>query len=401
MTRGQLVRTGTLSVACLALLWLTVSVTVAGVFRAGKPDWALSLRSDARALAVASQQPLMNPARPDGDAARRLAQEALARDPTAIDAVTTLGLVAVLRNDLPMAERSFRYAEHLSRRNGQTHVWLIERQVQNNNIDGALTQYDTALRTSNDLRAQLFPILISAVSDPNIAPRVNRLLLTRPNWYADFTAKLAYEGRDPVAMTTVTRGLLDPAREDHRQWLAAMLPRLIQMNRLDLAWQAYEGLPRMAANARAPLRDGNFSQEQPLAPFDWAYNGESDLAPERRALGGAAEDGFALYLPAPDRAGDAARQALRLAPGAHSLTATAGDVSGDVRQRPFVQIRCATSDQPLLRQTLPDAGPEGAPMRGAFTVPAGCPYQWITIGVQARDGDARSATAWIARLSIR
>lgn len=402
VSRSRLIRGAILAVAGVATLWLTVTITWSGVKRQDRPDLALLLLPfDARALGTSAQRALAIPGRPDADAALRQARAALTRDPTAIDAVTTLGVVAALHNDLPAAERIFRYAEYLSRRNPQTHMWLIERQVQRNDISGALAQYDTALRTSTTLRAQLFPILMSAMSDRNIAASLNRLLLTRPNWYSEFTAKLAAESRDPVAMVTVTQGLLDPRREDHRQWLGTMLPRLAEMHRLDLAWQAYETLPGMAAAARAPLRDGNFSVDSGLPPFDWAYAGTPGLAPERRNMGGASTDGFALYMPEPGQMGWVARQALRLPPGQHLFAATVGLVSGDARQRPFVQIVCSEVEQPLWRQTFPDAGDAGAPMRASFNVPAGCPYQWISIGVQARDGDEQSASAWIAGLNIR
>lgn len=403
MKGSWLARAAAMGLACLALLWLSVAVTAAGVFRAIDPDLALKLMPyDARALGKAAQAQFAQPGRrPDLAAAEQQAQAALARDPTAIDAVTALGIIAAFRNDLPRAERIFRYAERLSRRNPQTQIWLIERQVNRNDIDGALAQYDTALRTSRTLRALLFPILMSAMSDPNIAIQLNRLLRTHPNWYSEFASKVAWEGRDPVAMVTVMQGLLDPRREDHRQWLTALLPRLVQLNRIDLAWRAYERLPGMADAARTPLRDGSFTNDAGLPPFDWAYAPEPHLAPERRSLG-ASSDGFALYMPDTDQAGEVAHQALRLAPDTHRLAATVGGVAGDQRQRPYIQIRCAGGAQTLLlRQTLPDAGEAGAPMQAVFTVPPGCPYQWISIGVQARPGDERPASTWIARLSIR
>lgn len=403
MKGSRLARAAAMGLACLALLWLSVAVTVAGVFRDVDPVLALKLMPiDARALGKAAQAQFTQPdRRPDLAAAEQQARAALARDPTAIDAVTSLGFVVAYRNDLPRAERIFRYAERLSRRNRETHIWLIERQVRRNDIDGALAQYDTALRTSNTLRAHLFPILMSAMSDPNIAIRLNRLLRTHPNWYLEFASKVALEARDPVAMATVVQGLFDPRHEDHRLWLTALLTRLAQLNRIDLAWRAYETLPGMADAARAPLRDGNFKNDAGLPPFDWAYAAEPHLAPERRSLG-ASSDGFALYMPDTLQAGEVAHQALRLAPQTHRLAATVGGVAGDHRQRPYIQIRCAAGAQTqLLRQTLPDAGEAGASMQAVFTVPPGCPYQWISIGVQARPGDERPASTWIARLSIR
>ena len=75
-----------------------------------------------------------------------LAVEAIRQDPTAIDAVTTLGVNAQVRGDTAKARRTFAFAERLSRRNLIVQLWAIEDSVQRGDVGGALRHYDTALR---------------------------------------------------------------------------------------------------------------------------------------------------------------------------------------------------------------------------------------------------------------
>lgn len=390
-------------VAAALLLWFDVVVTAAAVFRPARPDYALRLAGfDGFARAAEAQNILTSSQAPAARAAARAsAVAALAREPTAIDAVTTLGLLASLEGDQARAERSFRYAERLTRRDPASQLWLIQQRVDRNDIEGALAQYDTALRGSSALRDQLYPILLSASADPAIARPLNRLLRRRPNWWSEFLTHLVAEERDAGAMVTVSRGLLDPQIPDQRQLLAIMFSRLLAQGRYDQAWGAYEVLPGTAAAASAPLRDGNFARDVGLAPFDWDYATDSELAPERRLRDGTA-NAFALYLPTGAfRDSDVASQMLRLAPGPHQLSLLVGDTGAGPARPPYVKLVCVTGDTEILVHPLPAAGPAGIRTTASFLVPADCRYQRISIGVRAAPDGEAGATPWVADLRVR
>src|SRR5688572_1223087 len=177
-------RIGTLAIVgvMLLLLWFVTAVTMAGVFQSVQPELALRLLSvDARAKANRAQEAITSDVRhPKVAEAQAFATSALRRDPTAVNAVTALGILSAMRGDAAGAERAFRYAQRLSRRNRVAQLWWIEREVADNDIEGALGHYDVALRTSRGMRGTLFPILMNAVSDPAIATAVNRLLRQNP-----------------------------------------------------------------------------------------------------------------------------------------------------------------------------------------------------------------------------
>lgn len=399
-----------------ALLWLVIPVTVAGVMRYRQPAAALGVAgafgapADARAAAADAKLQLGDPLQPGRlrelrapgrlDGIRARAAAALLRDPTTVEAATALGLTYALAGDMARAERAFLYLDRLSRRDIPAQLWLIERAVQRNDIPGALRHYDTVLRVSPQMHAQLFPILIQAIRVPEIAVALNRLLRTqRPVWGGEFMKALLRGSGDGRSLYLVTRGLLDPADPLGREQLTSLLRALSNARAYDLAWRAYvEAWPARGRGA-ALLWNGDFSSDPGAAPFDWGFADDAALAPERRVRTG---DDFALFLPAGVSAdADAARQLVRLAPGSYRLTGLAGGVPDDRETRPLVAIACAAENgATLAQQDLPVAGDAGAGFAIPFTVPAGCAHQWVSIRVRGNLDRQLRGAPWVDRLVL-
>ena len=398
--RGGLARIAASVALTAALLVLVVPVTVAGVFRPLSPDWVLRLAPwDARAKAYAAQRLLLaDPSRPP-PAVTELALGAFRRDALAVNAYTALATVAALRGDEARATRLFGHSDRLTRREPETQLWLIEQNVQRDDIAGALRHYDVVLRTRPRLSDTLYPILISAASEPSIARELRRLLATEPPWSRDFLTHLAYHGEDAQVLPAVSRGLLDPADERDREILLLMLGRVAGLGRYDLGWTMYEDLAGRA-KAAAALRDGDFAEAGGLPPFDWDYAAEAELAPERRPR---EAGGFALHLPAAGAQGRSARQLLRLPPGRYELRAQVGDVPQQQQRRPFLRIGCAPNETTLAEADFPATAPGGsAPMELRFAIAANCPNQWLSLWVRGDlEGGDSGAAPWIAALSLR
>lgn len=384
------------------LLWFVVAVTTAGIFRNSVPVWALKMAPfDARATAQAAQQQLgLNPTPETIAAAQAQAASALRRDATVVAAVTTLGVGHAVRNQEALAERSFQYAARLSRRDVPTQLWLLERNVQRNDIGGALAHFDTILRTSPTMGATLFPILASASAEPAIAVELNRLLRSRPNWRGDFLSALLAGQYDPTALYAVTRGLLTPADPRERDQLSLLLDRLVQREAFDLAWRTYVAALPERENGGSALWNGDFAREPSIGPFDWSFPEDAALAPERRPLG---SGGFALYLPAGATSDvEAARQLVRLSPGRYAVGARVGNVSGGPAVRPILVVRCARAPRPeLARADFPIAPEGGRSLTASFAVSPACPYQWISIWVRGSFDQQLSETPWISSIRIR
>lgn len=310
------------------------------------------------------------------------ARAALNRDPTSVIAARSLGQIAALHNDLPRADRLFAYAEQLSRRDLLTELWMLEAQVRQGRVAGALVRYDRALRTNAAARPTLFPVLVLASGDPNVAPKLGGLLASRPPWGADFLAVMAESPHVPpnVLAAAVERAHLAVAVPAERAALAATIRRLADAGAYELALRVFR--QAIGGTDAGLIRDGGFEREPLLPPLDWSLAGEADLSATREP----AANGMGLELRAENgRTGELARQLLVLSPGAYALSLVQAGAGPDPLARAVVAIGCANREAPLL--TLPLGAAQRTRSIARFTVPMQCPGQWLTIAAPDGLGD--------------
>jgi hypothetical protein len=398
-----------IAAAALLIAAASVSISAAGVFRARSPATALAFSPwDARASAKLAQLSLLDPvARRSLDGIADRARSAIRRDPLAIEAVTTLAMTASLQGREAEAGRMFGYAQTLSRRAVEAQMWLIEDRVQHDDIRGALTHYNIVLSTSPETRPALMAILISAVSHPDIAVEVNRMLRTGPIWKLDFLTRLAFLGSDAGALTAVSRQVLDPALPEERDVLARLFMRYVALGAYDQAWGAYhEAMGSVVGDRQSEplLRNGDFARADGLPPFDWTFPAEAALAPERLPRHGA-NYSFALNLPtSPERDAETASQLARLSEGTYELRATTGDdaPAATGTARPFVRVSCVGEPaRELVRADFPPAQSGAGAMYARFAVPANCAFQRVSIWVRASPDGAPPSAPWISAISLR
>jgi len=380
---------------------LVVPVTIAGV-GAGSPETVLNLApywAEANAEVALRSLASATDRGPVQEAGAK-ALKAYMRDPTRVGSVAALGLIAAVegRNDQALA--IFQYAQQLSRRNATTQLWLIEERVQKDDIEGALHHYDLIFRTSDSLKSSLDLILNNASSDPVIATELNELLRERPPWRLQFLWWVLGATGDANALAALARGALDGSDPKDREFLTRLLPRLVELERDDLAWQAYQEVAPEAA--KRLLRDGDFRQGERLPPFEWHYSEEGQLAPERRPHD--AKGSYALMMPTASlEMGTAAKQMLKLSPGRYRLDALVGDVPADRSLRPAISITCLKGRGAALATTdFPEAQSDGVSMTLIFAVPERCNSQWLSLDVKGSlDAQSGLASPWITAVSLR
>lgn len=386
----------------LVVLWLIVSVTAAGVFRTRSPDLVLKVAPyDGGARAIKAFALLSQPdvtKKPAAREARTLISEAIAKEPTSLPAVRSLGLLLSLNDKPGAAARVFHYAESLSRRDLATQLWLIEWNVRQDDVAGALKHYDIALRTSPETSRTLFPILIAATAFPDVAAEVRRMLLTRPSWGPMFVRDLVYGSKSPAVAASISRGLLNPANVGERPHLVALMERLVQARSYNQAWALYTSIRRSVAE-ESLVRDGSFEDDDTIPPFEWALAQEPDLSAELRPR--IDDTNKALYfVQTGGRAGTVARQLLRLAPGRYTLSMLAGEVKGDTERPPQISLNCAGNDTALVAVRLPMAPSREQRQQMSFEVGRACHAQWIAVTVPG-SLDTVESSGWIDDVSIR
>lgn len=382
----------------LAIGVLAALVSIANIFREANPELVLRLspftgRASA-ALAVRQANAIATGGR--AGAAVPLAVNALLADPTASGAATALGIAYALRGKEVAADRAIHYAEHLSRRDTITQLWLIERAVARGDVPGALRHYDLLLRRVAQLRPSLYPILVGAATQPEVARALRTLLLRRANWTTEFVGQFAYQQKDPVALDAVTRGYLNLRVPAERAIFSVVLNRLAELGRPDLAWQRYRAAG--GNDSGAIVRDPRFAEPDPLAPFGWSY-AKDDSSPDRGLLSGT--DDRVMYIPI-GLTGDVdlARQLLRVGPGRYELTARSGEIAGGEGERPVIRLECAATKAVIAMITLPpgDSGSKGT--RAGFGVPGGCNYIWLTVRARNILDDVATDPGWLTDVSV-
>jgi hypothetical protein len=321
------------------------------------------------------------------------AQAALQREPVNAVAARTLGLLAARRGDEAQANRLMRYSEMLSRRDLWTQLWMIESNVQRNDIGEALRHYDRALRTSDSAKELLFPILLDAAASPAVTPQLGRLLAARPAWWEDFVTRLVTEGRSSMAIEAIALALrLDPAIPPERSLLAAAVNRLTQLGDYQRALDLYR---RAGGAGNVLVRNGDFEAESRFAPLDWVLS-DSNGAGGMMQPGLPGGKGLLMVVEAGSPGGTVARQLLVLPAGAYRFSALAGRVSGE--DRPRVTLACIRTNATLFDLRLPPSGPAGQAISQEFTVGgAACPAQWLIITAPQPTGDEGP---WIDRISV-
>jgi hypothetical protein len=321
------------------------------------------------------------------------AQAALQREPVNAVAARTLGLLAARRGDEAQANRLMRYSEMLSRRDLWTQLWMIESNVQRNDIGEALRHYDRALRTSDSAKELLFPILLDAAASPAVTPQLGRLLAARPAWWEDFVTRLVTEGRSSMAIEAITLALrLDPAIPPERSLLAAAVNRLTQLGDYQRALDLYR---RAGGAGNVLVRNGDFEAESRFAPLDWVLS-DSNGAGGMMQPGLPGGKALLMVVEAGSPGGTVARQLLVLPAGAYRFSALAGRVSGE--DRPRVTLACIRTNATLFDLRLPPSGPAGQAISQEFTVGgAACPAQWLIITAPQPTGDEGP---WIDRISV-
>jgi hypothetical protein len=219
-------------VAIVALLlvvtWVAVTATLAGVTRRYRPEATLQFRgSDALAQAqVAAKEQLDNPRRQDENRLRGLAIAALQRDPTLAPAVRVLGLIEATKGRTAAAERLMNYSDRVTRRDLPTQLWLIEYNVQRNNIPATLHHFDIAASSSRGATTILFPILVGALDEDHLVQPMAQMLKREPWWGASLLSAMAQETRNTGNVVRLFTTLARQGHSPRRDIIETLVRRL-------------------------------------------------------------------------------------------------------------------------------------------------------------------------------
>lgn len=366
-----------LAVGSFAIAW-------AGLFRSTQPKLALSVAPwDAGArISLAGQVMLADPSPVGISQAYTIAMEAAKRQVLSAANIRTLGVIIDARGNRERALRVLLASEQLSRRDLLAQLWLIEHFSGTDSVTRVLVHYDRALTASHDSLPVLFPVLIAASADSDLAtPLVRFLSQSRArSWYRPLISEMATKSASPAATGRVVGAVLTPNDPDDRSIFLALIERNISIGKIDDAFMLYAKATRNSSDLRraASLRDGGFPEAATYPPFDWQHSETGSLVTERRSRADSA--GNALYVSGDDIGdGVAARQLVRLASGTYQVSfETGAGAAGSFG----VAVACADQGAPAswIKVDMQIGRPKSE-STGRFAAIAGCTWHWVALRV--------------------
>ncbi|PTW44078.1 hypothetical protein C8J25_11221 [Sphingomonas faeni] len=369
-----------LALGAAALAYGSITHTLAYSLRASATQLAHALApSDGRITALLAEQ-MSGPeaSATDRRQANILASEALREEPTAVPAVSTLGINAQIHGDTAAARRIFAQSDALSRRDVRTRLWAIEDAVGRQDIPETLRNYDIALRTSRAMPDLLFPVLAGAIGDPNIRAGLVKILSSRPLWLPQWIVYISGNGpnaRDAVALFRALDQARVPIPYDAR---SALLRRLVGQGLVEEAWAFYAASTRNAD--RRMSRDPQFQADHAVpSPFDWTAIQDNSIASsiQRGQRGGIFD-----FTASAGMGGPMLLQMQMLPPGRYVIEGTSTGIDPSEPSRPYWRLAC-TSGRELGRVGIPADPAAQGQFRGNFDVPMGCATQYLTLVARA------------------
>lgn len=327
--------------------------------------------------------------------AARVARTALQHDPTAVGAVATLGLDALIRGDDAEAKRLFTYSQHLSRRDLRTQLWAIEDSVTTGDIAGALKHYDIALRTKAAAPELLYPVLSAAITDREVRTGLLSTLAARPIWGDGFVYYAAANSSDPGTVAGLFKGLRRagypvPSGADN-----ALVNALVADNAFEDAWSYYSIIREKADRRRS--RDPGFKSalETPLQ-FDWVAQNSAGIS---TAIQPAPDGGFFDFTVSPSVSGRLLWQLQMLPKGEYVLEGHSVGIDQPPGSHPYWTLSCRGGRE-LGRLQLPNSSEAGGQFTGRFTVTADCPVQVLALNARS-SSEIAGVTGQIDRVLLR
>ncbi|WP_414901940.1 tetratricopeptide repeat protein [Sphingomonas flavalba] len=387
---------GPVAIVCL---WLVVVTGVAGNQRSRNPAIAYQIWPvDARASAMLGSERLLAAPKPDvAAAARELALTAFQRDPTVLAVYNVLGMAADIGGDRPAAERIFNYAHRLSRRDLATELWLIEANVARNDVNGALTHFDAAMSTSRRGWETLSPILLAALDDPELVTPIARLASRGRWWSFAFQHLVATQAPSLPSATRFFMQLDAMGVRPNESSTQSLAFRLVNAHMPDRA-AALDALTT-GGNAEAGIRDGGFEQQQGLVPFRWQFLENDKVAAERIARSDKQSDIALNFSVERGMSNAIMRQLVALAPGDHTLSVEGFAEEGGANWALSWVVSCENTKALVAAMPWPISTGDWAVHKARFTVPTGCPFQWITL-IADSERNAGRLIGWVDTVAV-
>jgi hypothetical protein len=185
-------------------------------------------------------------------------------------ALRLIGLAASADGGLDAGRPAMLLADRMSRRDVATQLWLIEEAVARNDIPDALARYDNALRVAGETQQLLFPVLTSALENPEISDSFIPYIREPVPWLGDFARHAIRNSRRPAAFATLFVRAGGLPRDDVFASLEQeLIKRLIDTDAPASAARFYASLPGTDRRVLTSASLDQRSVDPRFVPLTW------------------------------------------------------------------------------------------------------------------------------------
>lgn len=302
--------------------------------------------------------------RPVPDAVFGTMTDAAIKEPLAPEPYLVSGVQAELSGN-GKAQRAFEAAQWRDPRSLPAAYFLADRYFRTGDVDHGLAEVAALARLSPNGNATVAPYLAAYGRNPANWPALRTMFRANP----ELAQSALFALSSNLATVPAALALADPhERPEHAQWLPAVINTLVAGGQYAKAREIWARTALGGSATSQLIYDSSFSDRSALPPFNWTLT-TSGVGLAERQPGGRLH---VVFYGQED--GILASELLMLAPGEYRLSMQfAGDSSrGRVLNW---SIWCDRADAPIASVTLDAAAARG----WQFTVPAGCPAQWLRL----------------------
>lgn len=294
------------------------------------------------------------------DVHRIAAKAPLSPDPFLIE-----GAIAQTEGRRAVAERLLLAARDRDPRSRGARFLLADHYLRTGRVTDALVEIQVLVGLHSHGSEPYMPMLVAYAQTPGAVAHLRPFLRKFPGLEAGLLSHLAVDARNAelvLALASIRKP--DP---DWRVYLLAALVADGQYRKAHSTWL------RLVGGRSRGLFNPRFRVSDAPPPFNWGFPQTPEGVAEPDGKGG-------LELLYYGRAkAILASQLMLLPPGAHQLSHTVADASGDAAGIHWI-VRCAKPDS-----VLADAPLRSGPTTVAFAVPNGCEAVWLELTGVAGD----------------
>jgi hypothetical protein len=293
--------------------------------------------------------------------------DAAGKAPLAPEPFLVRGVQMQLAGTAPLAIDAFAAAARRDPRSLPAHYFLADALFRAGDTRRGLREIGILARLAPGGVASLAPYVATYAKDRRTWPQLRELFRSEPALEETTLTALAGDAANADTVLALAKEQGGPTAP----WLPSLVNGLVGAQQYEKAHQIWA---RVSGVRGLGLYDGNFVAGGAPAPFNWTLTSATVGLAERIPRGGL----HVIFYGRED--GVLARQLLVLSPGAYHMSMAVAGSRADAHPLTW-SLRCDGLQTPISAIPLDIAGSKS----WAFSVPAGCPAQWLELSGVSTD----------------